>query len=240
MYLGHKTLSICSYLVESLGRALRERERCIQPGIRLVQQVQGEVRLKARSNKTHGGEISHVCLPKLRPCTTRQSLSKSKIDNMLLENSTSASTSSKVTDSYFLFSFTQMTHMHPLKHKRKIRCTKLCLWVCSAQQLRGEFTVFCSRRDLCSLSSAYHAVLNLSCTLLWPCYLKKKEVLTSLCVCEYGGQVWLSTTCDWACKNEGQLSWTLACFHDISFLPCFQPKALLGRVEGKLITRRIW
>lgn len=66
MYLGHKTLSICSYLVESLGRALRERERCIQPGIRLVQQVQGEVRLKARSNKTHGGEISHVCLPKLR------------------------------------------------------------------------------------------------------------------------------------------------------------------------------
>lgn len=105
MYLGHKTLSICSYLVESLGRALRERERCIQPGIRLVQQVQGEVRLKARSNKTHGGEISHVCLPKLRPCTTRQSLSKSKIDNMLLENSTSASTSSKVTDSYFFIFF---------------------------------------------------------------------------------------------------------------------------------------
>lgn len=149
----------------------------------LVQQVQGEVRLKARSNKTHGGEISHVCLPKLRPCTMRQSLSKSKIDNMLLENSTSASTSNKITDTYFfLFSFTQMTHMHPLKHKRKIRCTKLCLWVCSAQQLRGEFTVFCSRRDLCSLSSAYHAVLNLSCTLLWPCYLKKRSPDLTVCV----------------------------------------------------------
>lgn len=82
----------------------------------------------------------------------------------------------------FLFSFTQMTHMHPLKHKRKIRCTKLCLWVCSAQQLRGEFTVFCSRRDLCSLSSAYHAVLNLSCTLLWPCYLKKRSPDLTVCM----------------------------------------------------------
>lgn len=238
MYLGHKTLSICSYLVESLGRALRERERerCIQPGIRLVQQVQGEVRLKARSNKTHGGEISHVCLPKLRgsPWANLKLITCFwRIQPLLVLPVRSLTP-------IFLFSFTQMTHMHPLKHKRKIRCTKLCLWVCSAQQLRGEFTVFCSRRDLCSLSSAYHAVLNLSCTLLWPCYLKKKEVLTSLCVCEYGGQVWLSTTCDWACKNEGQLSWTLACFHDISFLPFFQPKALLGRVEGKLITRRIW
>lgn len=105
-----------------------------------------------------------------------------RIDNMLLENSTSPSTSSKVTDSYFLFSFTQMTHMHPLKHKTKIRCTKLCLWVCSAQQLPGEFTVFCSRRDLCSLSSAYHAVLNLSCTLLWPCHLKKRSPDLTVCM----------------------------------------------------------
>lgn len=34
----------------------RERERCTQPGIRLVHQVQGEVRLKARSNNTHMAE----------------------------------------------------------------------------------------------------------------------------------------------------------------------------------------
>lgn len=28
----------------------REREKCSEPGIRLIHQVQGEVRLKARSN----------------------------------------------------------------------------------------------------------------------------------------------------------------------------------------------
>lgn len=81
-YLGHKTLSICSSVAKSLGRALgeRERDRCTLPGISLVQQVQGEVRLKAMSNNTHMVEKHTGWSPSMCPyepiqtgcCQTKQ------------------------------------------------------------------------------------------------------------------------------------------------------------------------